>query len=109
MDRSSLHSTGMSRGTVKSYATGFVLALVLTAAAFAVVMLGGLSHGATAVAVSVAAVAQILVHLHYFLHMDASSRARWNVLALILAGIIMVLAVGGTVWIMAHLHYRLAR
>jgi len=29
--------------------------------------------------IAAAAVMQILVHLHYFLHLDASSAMRWNV------------------------------
>jgi cytochrome o ubiquinol oxidase operon protein cyoD len=47
------------------------------------------------------------VHLHYFLHLDTSSTARWNVLAIIFTLIIMVLFVGGTLWIMYNLNYRM--
>ena len=54
-----------------------------------------------------AAVAQILVHLHYFLHLDTSSAARWNVLALLFTLLIMFLFVGATLWIMSDLKYRM--
>ncbi len=54
-----------------------------------------------------AAIAQILVHLHYFLHLDFSSEARWNLLALIFAVLIMVLFVVGSLWIMHNLNYRM--
>jgi cytochrome o ubiquinol oxidase operon protein cyoD len=47
------------------------------------------------------------VHLYYFLHVNTSSKARWNVLALLLAVLIMILIIGGTIWIMLHLNYRL--
>jgi cytochrome o ubiquinol oxidase subunit IV len=103
-----LDSAGAGRGSLHSYATGFILSVVLTAAAFALVMFGSWSRPATVAAILAAAVVQMLVHLHYFLHLDASSRARWNVLALLFAVLIMVLIVGGTMWIMIHLSYRLS-
>lgn len=99
---------GAGQGSVTSYATGFVLSLVLTLIPFWVVMHGLLSHAAALILISGAAILQILVHLRYFLHLDASSEARWNLLALLLTVMIMVLFVGGTMWIMYHLHYLLA-
>jgi len=50
----------------------------LTTIPFALVMRGMLSHQATIIAISSAAIIQILVHLYFFLHMDTLSRARWN-------------------------------
>jgi heme/copper-type cytochrome/quinol oxidase subunit 1 len=49
-----------------------------------------------------AAVVQMLVHLHYFLHLDSSSG---NVAALIFTVLIMVLFAGGSIWIMYSLYY----
>ena len=54
-----------------------------------------------------AAVVQMLVHLHYFLHLDRSSSARWNVLALLFTLLIMFIFVGGSIWIMFDLNYRM--
>ena len=107
MSQAPIDSTGMSRGTLTSYLTGFVLALILTAIPFGFVMSGAFSPAATIFAIFSAGVVQILVHLHYFLHLDTSSAARWNVLALIFTIVIMLLFVGGTIWIMHSLHYRL--
>lgn len=103
-----IDSAGTGRGSLRSYATGFILSVVLTAVAFALVMDGSLSRPLTVAAIVVAAVMQVLVHLYYFLHLDASSRMRWNVLALLFTVLIMVLIVGGTLWIMVHLSYRLS-
>ena len=50
---------------------------------------------------------QILVHLHYFLHLDVSSEKRWNVLALLFTFSIMTIFVGGTLWVMYTLNYRM--
>jgi len=105
---SMMPDSGEGHARLHRYVIGFVLSMALTAAAFALVMYGSWSRTLTVAAILAAAVAQILLHLHYFLHLDASSRARWNVLALLFAVLIMVLIVGGTMWIMLHLHYRLS-
>jgi cytochrome o ubiquinol oxidase subunit IV len=107
MSQTPIDSTGVSRGSLKSYLTGFVLALILTAIAFALVMSGSLSSPAALAGIFFAGIVQILVHLHYFLHLDTSSAARWNVLALVFTLLIMVLFVGGTLWIMSSLNYRM--
>jgi cytochrome o ubiquinol oxidase subunit IV len=107
MSQAPIDSAGVSRGSLKSYLTGFVLSLILTAIPFALVMSGAWSSSAALTGIFSAGLVQILVHLHYFLHLDTSSAARWNVLALIFTLLIMALFVGGTLWIMASLYHRM--
>lgn len=107
MEHTPVDSSGASRGSYRSYTTGFILSLVLTALSFGVVMFGDISRGTILVVIVAAAIAQILVHLHYFLHLDTSSEARWNLLALLFTILIMALFVVGTLWIMYNLHYRM--
>jgi cytochrome o ubiquinol oxidase subunit IV len=107
MSQASIDSTGASRGSLKSYLTGFVLSLILTAIPFALVMSGTWSSSATLAGIFCAGIVQILVHLYYFLHLDTSSAARWNVLAMVFTVLIMALFVGGTIWIMNSLNYRM--
>ena len=107
MSQASIDSTGASRGSLKSYLTGFVLSLILTAIPFALVMSGTWSSSAILAGIFSAGIVQILVHLYYFLHLDTSSAARWNMLAMIFTLLIMVLFVGGTIWIMYDLNYRM--
>jgi cytochrome o ubiquinol oxidase subunit IV len=102
-----IDSTRISKGSFKSYITGFVLALILTAIPFALVMSGVLSSPATLAVIFSAGLVQILVHLYYFLHLDASLAARWNLVAMIFTVLIMILFVGGTLWIMWSLYYRM--
>jgi cytochrome o ubiquinol oxidase subunit IV len=102
-----IDSTGVGRGSLKSYLTGFVLSLILTAIPFALVMSGTLSPAAALAGILSAGIVQILVHLHYFLHLDTSSAASWNMLALIFTLLIMILFIGGTLWIMYNLHDRM--
>jgi cytochrome o ubiquinol oxidase subunit IV len=107
MSQAPTDSIGVSPGSLKSYLTGFVLSLILTAIPFALVMSGTVSSSATLAGIFIAGIVQILVHLHYFLHLDTSSAARWNVLAMIFTLLIMILFVGGTLWIMYTLNYRM--
>ena len=107
MNQAIIDSAGAGRGSLKSYLTGFILSLILTAIPFALVMKGAWSVSATLAVILIAGVAQILAHLHYFLHLDTSSAERWNVLALIFTILIMILFVGGSLWIMYDLNYRM--
>ena len=107
MTQKTIDKSGASRGTFKSYVVGFILSVVLTVVAFGVVMSGTLTYSSVLTTIFAVAVAQILVHLHYFLHLDFSSKARWNMLAIIFAVLIMLLFVIGTLWIMHHLKQRL--
>jgi len=107
MKQSAIDSTGAGRGNLKSYTTGFVCSVVLTAISFVFVMSGIPSRPLVLSTIILAAIAQILVHLHYFLHLESSSTARWNILALVFTLLIMVLFVGGSLWIMHSLNYRM--
>jgi len=107
MNQAHIDSTGADRGSYKSYASGFILSILLTAIPFALVMSGAVSRSAAIFGIFGAAIMQILVHLHYFLHLDTSSAAHWNVLALLFTLLIMTLFVGGTIWIMYNLNYRM--
>lgn len=107
MNATDIDSAGVSRGNFKSCITGFILSLILTAVPFALVMSGVMSRSVILFGIFGAAIIQILIHLHYFLRLDASSAARWNILALLFTLLIIVLFVGGTIWIMGNLNYRM--
>ncbi|ETH00533.1 cytochrome O ubiquinol oxidase, subunit IV [Bordetella pertussis STO1-CHLA-0006] len=92
-------------GTLASYLTGFVLAAILTAIPFWLVMDGVFASSRTTALVILAfAVVQIVVHLVYFLHMDAKSESGWNMLALIFTLVLVVITLSGSIWIMYHLN-----
>jgi cytochrome o ubiquinol oxidase subunit IV len=100
-------AVGAGRGSLKSYATGFMLAIVLTAIPFALVMGGGVSRSVAIPGIVGAGILQILVHLRYFLHLDGSSEEAWNVLALLFTLLIMTIFIGGTLWVMFTLNSRM--
>ena len=107
MQPATIDKSGAGRGTFTSYAVGFTLSILLTGLAFWLVRNGSFSRMTVLIGIFTAAVAQILVHLHYFLHLGSSSTARWNILSLIFTILIMILFVGGTLWIMYSLNYRM--
>ena len=101
----SSHDTHANHGSAKSYVVGFLLSVVLTAVPFALVMSGGLeSRLATAALVIGFAVVQILVHMVYFLHLDAKSEGGWNLLSTIFTVVIVVIMLAGSLWVMHHMN-----
>ncbi|GAA3717916.1 cytochrome o ubiquinol oxidase subunit IV [Oceanisphaera sediminis] len=86
-------------GSVKSYITGFVLSVILTAIPFWAVMTGQLSPGMTLATVVGLAIVQIVVHLKYFLHLNFSPSSRENTVAFMFSALIIVMVVGLSVWI----------
>jgi cytochrome o ubiquinol oxidase operon protein cyoD len=83
---------------------GLAFSAVLTVAAF---LLGGthlVYRPAVPVALIVLAVAQMGVHLVFFLHVTTGPDNTNNVLALAYGCLIVFLVVAGSIWIMANLH-----
>lgn len=99
------HHAETSHSSYKSYFIGFVLSVILTAIPFGLVMLKILSTNVTIICVLAAAVVQVIVHLHYFLHMDRSAEQRETVLSFIFTAIILAIIIGGSMWIMQNLNH----
>lgn len=96
---------GAGHGTFRGYVTGFVLAALLTAVPFALVMGDMLGNARlTAFIVMAFAVVQIVVHMVYFLHMNTQSEGGWNMLALIFTVVLVVITIAGSLWVMYHLN-----
>jgi cytochrome o ubiquinol oxidase operon protein cyoD len=52
------------------------------------------------VLIAALALIQVVVHLVYFLHLNASSEQSWNVMAFGFTVMTAVILIGGSVWIM---------
>jgi cytochrome o ubiquinol oxidase operon protein cyoD len=102
------HSSAGNDNGLRSYLIGFALALVLTAIPFALVATQQLPKRLTLIAIGVAAVIQVLVHLRYFLHLDRASTPREYLVALLFAAILIFIMVGGSFWIRFDLSYRMS-
>ncbi|QDH17599.1 cytochrome o ubiquinol oxidase subunit IV [Swingsia samuiensis] len=92
--------TSDSHGSYGSYLVGFILAVILTVASFAVVMSHAFSPTVTMSLLGVLAVVQIIVHLIFFLHLNTSTEQSWNLLAFFVAAATVVIVVGGVLFVM---------
>ena len=86
------------------YIVGLALALILTGVSFWVAATGVLWGPGVAVGLVVLAIAQIGIHLVFFLHITSGPDNTNNVLALAFGALIVFLVMTGTIWIMAHMN-----
>jgi cytochrome o ubiquinol oxidase operon protein cyoD len=91
-----------------SYVIGFGLALVLTGISFWVASTSSLWGPGIAVGLVVLAIAQMGVHLVFFLHITSGPDNTNNVLALAFGVLIVFLVMVGTIWIMSHMNANMA-
>jgi cytochrome o ubiquinol oxidase operon protein cyoD len=87
-----------------AYVVGLGLALVLTGISFWVASTSSLWGPGVAVGLVVLAIAQMGVHLVFFLHITSGPDNTNNVLALAFGVLIVFLVMIGTIWIMAHMN-----
>lgn len=86
--------------TSKPYLLGFGLALALTALPFGLVATHALRPTLVFVVIGATAIAQVVVHLRYFLRLDLKPSSQNKLIALCFAAVVLVILVGGALWIM---------
>jgi cytochrome o ubiquinol oxidase operon protein cyoD len=91
-------------GSFAMYTAGLVFALLLTGASFVVSQTGLLWAPGVPAGLAVLAIAQMGVHLVFFLHIGTGADNTNNVLALAFGVLVVALIVSGSLWIMAHLN-----
>ena len=102
------HDDGAPHATVKGYLTGFILSVILTAIPFWIVMGNVFDKSSTTAFVILAfAAVQIVVHMIYFLHMNAKSEHGWTMLALIFTVVVVVITLSGSLWVMYHMNHNM--
>ena len=98
------NAQGWPASEVLVYTVGLLLAAVLTATSFWVANTSLLWPPGIALGLAVLAIAQMGVHLVFFLHITTGPDNTNNVLALAFGLLIVFLVVAGSLWIMANLH-----
>ena len=93
---------------VRGYLLGLALALLLTGASFWALNTHLIWGPGIGVALAVLAIAQMGVHLVFFLHITTGPDNTNNVLALAFGVLIVFLVVTGSLWIMANLNSNMA-
>jgi cytochrome o ubiquinol oxidase operon protein cyoD len=92
---------------VRNANLGLGFSVLLTVAAFAVANTHLVWAPAVPVALIVLAIAQMGVHLVFFLHVTTGPDNTNNVLALAFGILVVFLIVAGSIWIMGHLSHNL--
>jgi cytochrome o ubiquinol oxidase subunit IV len=95
--------SGVSKG-LRGYLIGLVLALGLTACSFWAAQTHLIYGPGIPMALTVFAVAQMGIHLVFFLHITTSPDNTNNILALAFGILIVCIVVFGSLWIMDHLN-----
>jgi cytochrome o ubiquinol oxidase subunit IV len=93
---------------VRGYVLGLALAVALTCASFWAVGTHLIYGPSVAVALLVLAVAQMGIHLIFFLHITTDPDNTNNILALAFGALIVCLVVFGSLWVMIHLNQNMS-
>lgn len=93
-------------GSLKDYVIGFTLSLVLTAAAFYLVMVPRLTGGPLILTLVGLGLVQAIVQLRFFLHLGQEPKPRWETVVFFFMVSVLLIIVLGTLWIMYDLNNR---
>jgi cytochrome o ubiquinol oxidase subunit IV len=91
-------------GSFATYTLGLAFALLLTGASFMVSQTNLLWAPGVPAGLAVLAIAQMGVHLVFFMHISTGPDNTNNVLALAFGVLIVTLVIAGSLWIMANLN-----
>lgn len=100
-------SSGEAIGHTKDYVIGLILSVILTALPFAMVMGDLGSHSLKVAVIIVCCMAQVLVQMVFFLHMNLKSSEIWNAASAIYTLVILLVIVIGSMWIFEHLNHNM--
>jgi cytochrome o ubiquinol oxidase operon protein cyoD len=92
---------------LSTYLTGLGLAVLLTVVSFFIARTTLVWQPSIPVALAVLAVAQMGVHLVFFLHITTGPDNTNNVLALAFGVLIVLLILTGSLWIIAHMNHNM--
>ncbi len=96
---------------MKSYISGYIISLILTLTAFALVAQHvnsehqALPHEVLIPTIIVFAIIQLIAQLVLFLHLGKESKPRFNLTIFLFMLLVVGLLVGGSLWIMSNLDY----
>jgi cytochrome o ubiquinol oxidase operon protein cyoD len=93
--------------SLKPQCIGFVISFVLVVSVYRIVTHHHLSDGLLYATVYISALAQALAQLVFFMHLGLESKPRWNTITFLFTLLVIVLVIGGSIWIMNNLDYNL--
>jgi cytochrome o ubiquinol oxidase operon protein cyoD len=94
--------------SLKPSIIGFILSLILIVAGYRFVTLEHLSGWPLTLTIFGFGTVQALVQLVFFLHLGMESKPHWNTIGFVFMAIVMVVVIGGSLWIMNSINYTMA-
>lgn len=95
------------RNRIAHYILGGASALMLTSAAFLLVIAGIANTGLVVAGLLLLAVLQMAVQLYFFLHLSEEKKPRWKSVSLLFTIAVVLIVVCGSLWVMTHLNYNM--
>ncbi|MGH8112205.1 MAG: cytochrome o ubiquinol oxidase subunit IV [Rhodanobacteraceae bacterium] len=89
-----------------SYVSGVILALILTLVPFGLVHFGHAPVTTVYLVIGCLAFVQMIVHFRFFLHIGLRQK-REDLQLILFSAVLLVIMIGGTVWIMSSLADRM--
>ena len=102
-----------NHATLRSYITGFLFSIMLTLVAYLFVVnhanmyMPAFTQDLIIGIILALALAQFTVQLVFFLHLGKETKPRWKLVVFLFMIGIVVIIVGGSLWIMSNLNYRM--
>ncbi len=93
--------------TVSKYVTGYVLCLLLTFAAFGMVVYSSVNPWLLAILGGLA-ILQMFVQLVFFLHLGDEAKPRHKLWSFVFMIIVLLILVVGSIWIMVNMNYNMS-
>jgi cytochrome o ubiquinol oxidase operon protein cyoD len=93
--------------SLTKYIVGFLSSITLTLAAYLLVTHGGTSKPLLVGILATLAVVQFIVQMVLFLHVGDERRPRWKLMIMFLMLGVVLILVGGSIWIMNNLNYHM--
>jgi cytochrome o ubiquinol oxidase subunit IV len=102
------HPHSSAHGSARSYIVGFLLSLVFTAIPYYMVVNKTVSGSTLLAMILGVAVLQMIIQIVFFLHLGRGPKPLYNVAFFVSTVGIILVVVGGSIWIMNHLNYNMA-
>ncbi len=86
---------------------GLTVGVIMTFAAYRIVMYHHLAGFTLIATIFILALIQALLQFVFFLHLGLESKPQWGMLTFLFTALVLIIIVGGSLWIMNNMNYNL--
>ncbi len=91
--------------STKPLVLGYTVSVLLIVAAYRIVTRYHLTHDHLVYTLFALCATQVVLQLVFFLHVGLESKPAWNLITLLFMLLVVVIVIGGSLWIMHNLKY----